>query len=114
MYDNEKDLVMTAGVQAELPNTSLKDYCLNQLAYLQSLHNTPSLIFFFNCITDRCHFLNDKCTNCEQLVWLQAFTLSLCKNSSKQNWVCDSVYVVPVNGTLSVNGMQITEHIRVP
>jgi hypothetical protein len=42
MYDNEKDFVMTAGVQADL-----KDYCLSQLAHLQSLQNTPSLKNFF-------------------------------------------------------------------
>lgn len=60
-----------------------------------------------------CHFLKEKFKNCEQLAWYQAFTSSFCNNSGKQNLVCDSVYVVPVNGTFSSNCMQITEHIRV-
>jgi hypothetical protein len=65
-------------------------------------------------MTHRWHFLNDKFKNYKQLPWLQAFTLSSCQNSGKQDLVCDSVYVVPLNGTFSFNCMQITEHIRVP
>jgi hypothetical protein len=59
MY-NEQDLVMTDGVQTDLPSTSLKDYCLSQLAHLQSLQNTPSLNFFYLHDRYRRHFINDK------------------------------------------------------
>jgi len=103
---------MTASVSADLPNTSQKNYCLSQLAHLHSLQNTPSFNLFH--LHDRCHFLKDKFKDYEQLGWLQAFTLSFCKNSGKQNLVGDSVYVAPVNGAFSFNYMQITEHIRVP
>ena len=103
---------MTASVPADLPNTSQKNYCLSQLAHLHSLQNTSSFNLFH--LHDRCHFLKDKFKDYEQLAWLQAFTLSFCKNSGKQNLVCDSVYVAPMNGAFSFNCMQITEHIRVP
>jgi len=55
----------SAGVPADLPNTSQKDYCLSQLAHLHSLQNTPSLNLFH--LHDRCHFLKHKFKNCEQL-----------------------------------------------
>ena len=102
----------SAGVPADLPNTSQKDYCLSQLAHLYSLQNISSLNLFH--LHDRCHFLKHKFKNCGQLAWLQAFTSSFCKNSGKQNLMCDSVYAAPVNVTFSFNRMQITEHIRVP
>lgn len=44
--NDEKALVMTAGVPADLPYTSQKDYRLSQLAHLHSLQNTPSLNLF--------------------------------------------------------------------
>ena len=88
IYDNDKVSIMTAGVPADLPNISQKDYCLSQLAHLHSLQNTPSLNLLQ--LHDRCHFLKHKFKNCEQLAWLQSFTLSFRKNSGKQNlvWQC--------------------------
>ena len=112
IYDNEKSqsglLVSWLTSQTQVRRITAWANLLTYTAY--EIH-LPSIHFI--CMIDRCHFLKDKFQNYEQLAWYQAFTLLFCKNTGEQNLLCDSVCIVPVNGTFSFNCMQITEHIRV-